>query len=293
MRQRRCGYILLILALAMVLTACAAEKLEPPEPVVLTVDDVEKIEIRSDCGCQVDIQQMLSKDLKWDLRKKGPQVLIIHTHATESYTMTGGAEYQESDQFRTLDDAHNMISIGDKVAEILMERGIEVIHDTNFYDYPSYDDAYSLAREAVADHLRENPTIQLVLDLHRDAVLDYDGSQWAPVTEIEGQTSAQLMMVVGTGCAEYNQPHWQENMALAVKLHAQLETLYPGCCREIGLRSSRFNQDLSTGFVLVEVGTAGNTHEEAMKAAEALAEGIMAISEGTQWQKNEDFQGDS
>ena len=220
-------------------------------------------------------------------------MLIIHTHATESYAMENEAEYEETEEFRTLDEAYNMISIGNRVAEILEERGLEVIHDTNFYDYPSYDDSYDLARDAVAEYLKEHPTIQLVLDLHRDAALDYDGSQWAPVTEISGETAAKLMLVIGTGCAEDNQPNWQENMALAVKLHAVLETMYPGSCREIGLRSSRFNQDLSVGSVLVEVGTAGNTHEEAMNAAEALAEGIMAISEGTQWQENEKIQGDS
>ena len=76
-------------------------------------------------------------------------------------------------------------------------------------------------------------------------------------------------------------PKWQENMSLAVKLHAQLEKTCPGICRPISLRSQRFNQDLSTGALSIEVGAAGNTRQEALGGAEILAQAIIALSRGT------------
>ena len=96
-----------------------------------------------------------------------------------------------------------------------------------------------------------------------------------------GQASAQLMMVVGTDANGLDHPNWHENMALAVKLHAQLEKNTPGICRPISFRSQRFNQDLSTGALIVEVGAAGNTHGEAMEAVRLLAQAVIELSQGT------------
>lgn len=250
------------------------------EPVCFTAEDAALVTVWSHCGCQADVEQALLKTLDWDLRQSGPQVLILHTHTTESYTQIDGENYSETESFRTLDEDYNMISIGNRVEEILTENGIEVIHDTQLYDYPSYDGAYDAAREAVEQYLKNNPTIQLVLDIHRDAVENEDGSQWAPTATVDGKTSAQLLFEIGTGCELDNNPTWRENFAVAAKLQAQLEKTWPGLCRDIDLRSSRYNQDLLQGFLLVEAGTAGNTHQEALTAAEALAKGILAISQG-------------
>ena len=89
------------------------------------------------------------------------------------------------------------------------------------------------------------------------------------------------MLVVGSDAGGLSHPHWQENMALAVKLHAQLEKNCPGICRPISFRSQCFNQDLSPGALLVEVGAAGNTRAEALLATEQLAQGILALAHGT------------
>lgn len=250
------------------------------EPIVFTQEDASKIQVRSECGCEVDTTELLLQELNWDLREDGPQVLILHTHATESYTQQTGEAYTQSDPYRTLEEEYNMLSVGARIAQILEGEGINVIHDTTLYDYPDYGSAYENARMAVEAYLEEYPTIQLVLDIHRDAVENYDGTQWAPTAVVDGETSAKLMLVIGTGCGKDADAIWQENMALAVKLHAQLETMYPGICREISLRSSKYNQDLSAGFLLAEVGTCGNTHTEAMLAAEALAQAILALSQG-------------
>ena len=146
-----------------------------------------------------------------------------------------------------------MLCIGDAVANILRSHGIGVLHDRQVNDYPSYNGSYTRARETMAEYLNQYPSIQLVLDLHRDAS-DNGGNQLKTLAQVDGEPSAQLMLVVGT-----NYDAWQENLALAAKLHAQLERENPGIMRPISFRSQRFNQDLSPGALLIEVGAAGNT----------------------------------
>lgn len=272
--------LVLIPVLYLMYLRTGGASLAPREPVIFTQEDAAAVSVLSRCGCQADTEQALLKPLDWDLRQSGPQVLILHTHATECYTKAGNEDYAESDSFRTLDENYNMLSIGSRVAEILEDHGIAVLHDTEVYDYPSYDDAYDNARAAVEQHLKDYPSIQLILDIHRDAFEDGSGNQMGTYAVVDGETSAQLLFEIGTGCELNNNPTWQENFAVAVKLQAQLEKTWPGLCRDIDLRSSRFNQDLSEGFLLVEVGAAGNTRQEALTAAEALAYGILAISQG-------------
>ena len=129
--------------------------------------------------------------------------------------------------------------------------------------------------------MQEYPSLVMVLDIHRDSVENSDGNQVRYTVETDKGTSAKLMMVVGTDANGLKHPNWPENMALAVKLHARLEKVNPGICRPISFRSQRFNQDLSAGAMLIEVGSAGNTHEEALLAAKILGQAILDISQGT------------
>lgn len=227
---------------------------------------------------EVDTLSLLQQPLTWQLKGEAPTVLILHTHGTESYEADG--TYQETSPYRTLDMEHNMVSVGDRVAEILEAGGIRVIHDRNLHDYPAYNDAYANARLSVSQVLEENPSICLVLDLHRDAAEDENGNQKRSAVTVEGEACARLMMVMGSDKGNLSFPHWEQNLALAVKLQACLEQKYEGLCKPIQLVTSRYNQDLSTGALLVEVGTAGNTHREALAAAEHLAEGILALANG-------------
>ena len=129
--------------------------------------------------------------------------------------------------------------------------------------------------------LEQYPSISLVIDLHRDAAGDAAAGQLETRVTIDGKSSAQLMIVVGSNAGGRQHPNWKENFALAAKLHAQLEKRFPGICRPISFRTERFNQDLSSGSLLIEVGAAGDTLEEALVAAEFLAEGISDLSFGT------------
>ena len=252
---------------------------EPVEEIAAPVfGSHEEDFVRVNASWEVDTLSLLRQPLNWQLKGELPTVLILHTHGTESYEADGS--YEETSPYRTLDTDHNMVSVGDRVADLLEAGGIRVIHDRSLHDYPAYNDAYANSRQAASKILEENPSICLVLDLHRDAAEDENGNQKRSAVTVEGESCARLMMVMGSDKGNLSFPQWEQNLALAVKLQACLEQKYEGLCKPIQLVTSRYNQDLSTGALLIEVGTAGNTHREALTAAEYLAEGILALSGG-------------
>ena len=245
-----------------------------------TAADAEVVDIKYNCSLRPDIQTLMTQPLSWDLTEEEPTVLILHTHATESYTKSAGESYQESSAFRTLDERYNMVSIGDRVAQLLEEGGIRVIHDRTLHDYPSYSGSYNHARKSAQQYLEEYPSIQLILDIHRDASGD-NYNQMRTSAQVNGTPSAQLMLVVGTSASGLKHPDWEQNLALALKLHTQWERIAPGITRYVNLRAQRFNQDLTPGTLIVEVGAAGNSHAEALTAAEVLAQGVLALAKGS------------
>ena len=253
---------------------------EPVRP-AFAPEDADTVALANASNQLPDLGDLIAQPLECSLAGPEPTVLILHTHTTESYTRQDGEDYDESSAYRTLECSYNMLSIGDRVAELLEEAGISVIHDRELHDYPSYTGAYNHARKAAQAALEDYPTIQLVLDLHRDASEGKTG-QLRTVAQIDGKSSAQLMFVVGCGNAGLKHPNWEENLSLALKLQVLLEQEYPGICRPISLRNQRFNQDLSTGALLIEVGAAGNTHEEALQAAQALAEVVILLKNGAE-----------
>lgn len=251
---------------------------QTPAPVVFTPEDGALVTCNSYSGNTVDVAAMLAKPLQWDLSGDSPKILVLHTHATESYTKT--EEYTESSEYRTLNEEYNMISVGAYLTQLLQAEGMQVLHDRQLHDYPSYNGSYEASRQTAQAYLQENPSVELILDLHRDAMVDSLGNQIGYTVATETGDAAKVMLVVGV----WNE-NWQENMALAVKLHARLEQLCPGICRPISLRGSRFNQDLSDGALLIEVGAAGNTRQEALRSAEILAQAIVSLSAGAVYEE--------
>lgn len=251
---------------------------------VFAAQDAETIKFKNNSGRRFDAGKLVAQPLQWDLTAGEPAVLILHTHTTESYTRVAGEDYQESSAFRTLEEDYNMLSVGEHLAELLEAGGITVLHDRKLHDYPSYNGSYSNARKELTRNLKECPSISLVLDLHRDASADLNNQMRTRAT-VAGKASAQIMFVVGTGSAALQNPNWTENLALALKLQVQMERLAPGICRNVNLRSQRFNQDLHAGTLLVEVGAAGNTREEALTAVEVLAQAILDLAKGTETER--------
>lgn len=205
---------------------------------------------------------------------EGPQVLIVHTHGSEAYTLPKGQSYLSTGNYRTSDTSCSVVRIGDEIAAVLSSYGISVLHDRTLYDDPLYSDAYSRSAAGTQGYLEKYPSLYYVLDIHRDAVEDSQHNQYKLVAE-EDNTVAQMSFVIGT-----NYDHWQENLSLAVAVSEAVQADYPTAMRPIILRSSRYNQHLSPGALLLEVGAAGNSLDEAIHSgrifAAALAEVILS-----------------
>lgn len=244
-----------------------------------TAAQAESIALTNTSSKDPDLTALLISPLEWSLTGEEPTVLIVHTHTTESYD-PAGADYVQTAAYRTLDEEYNMLAMGDEVARLLEEGGIRVIHDRAFHDYPSYNSAYADARKSIQTILAENPGIQLVLDLHRDAN-EESGRQLSTSAQVNGQESAQLMTVLGVGRSGLENDRWESNLAFALKLQCILEADHPGICRPISLRPQRYNQDLAPVCALIEIGSAGDTQEKARLAAQSLAEAIIQLKEGT------------
>ena len=248
----------------------------PEEVPGFDAGDLELVKLRDDPGLGPDLQQLLAEPLGLHLADGEPRVLILHTHTTESFTQTAD-RYEESSPYRTLDPGHNMIALGDIVADILTQAGIGVIHDREFHDYPSYNGSYNHAAASTRAYLEAHPTIELILDLHRDAA-DTPTGQMVTACSVGGEKAAQLMFVLGTD-KRLNHPDWEKNLSLALKLQVLLEKENPGICRDLTLSQNRYNQHLGNTALLIEIGAAGNTLDQAKLAARELGEAIALLAQ--------------
>ena len=213
-----------------------------------------------------------------ELTDEGPQILILHTHGSEAYTPTAGTDVVWSGNLRTTDSRYNVVQVGDEMADVFSEAGISVLHDRTLYDYPSYNEAYDRSLAAIESYLAQYPSLRFILDVHRDAIEDGQGNQYKVVSTIDGVgTAAQLTLVVGSDGSGLPHPNWMENLKLAVALQEDLLTSYPTLMRPILLRNSRYNQHATTGSLLVEVGAAGNSPEEAALAGRLFAERMVEV----------------
>lgn len=211
------------------------------------------------------------------LGEGSPQILIIHTHGSESYTPAEEEGIVWSGDHRTTDSRYNVVAVGDAMAEVFSAAGISVLHDRTLYDYPSYNDAYDRSLKAIEEYLAEYPSIRFVVDVHRDAIEDGEGNQYKVVCETSEGTSAQMTLVVGSDGGGLQHPGWRENLKLAVAIQNELLEENGQLMRPILLRNSRYNQHASSGSLLVEVGAAGNSPQEAETAARLFAQGMVEV----------------
>ncbi len=235
----------------------------PPESYSLSPDPA-LVEIDNRCGAVFHQQELFERSQSFTLTRE-PCVLIVHTHGSEAY--------RDSEGYRSTDPEKNMVSIGKALAQSLNNMGISTIHDTTLHDETlGYDYAYSQAAKAIAEKLEQYPSIQMVIDLHRDAVEDSSGNQKSLTVEFRGQSYAQLLLVMGTDLSGQAHPQWQENLSFAMKLQALLRAEEPELVRQTSLRSSRYNEHLTPLSILLEVGSAGNSREEALRSATYFAQ---------------------
>jgi stage II sporulation protein P len=213
-----------------------------------------------------------------ELTAEEPQILILHTHGSEAYTPAEADDIVWSGEYRTTDSRYNVVKVGDEMAEVFGEAGISVLHDRTLYDYPSYTGAYDRSLSAIQSYLAQYPSIRFVLDVHRDAVADAEGRQYKVVSSAdEGETAAQLTLVVGSNGSGLTHDNWMENLRLAVAIQNEALGEYPTLMRPILLRNSRYNQHATTGSLLIEAGAAGNSPEEAALAGRLFAETMVEV----------------
>lgn len=228
--------------------------------------------INNGSSCALEAEQ-LAGEPQAKCGQEGAQVLIIHTHGSEAYTMPAGQEYTASDYCRTTEKEKNMVRVGDEIARVLTEAGLTVLHDRELYDYPNYSGAYNRSLEAIERYREQYPSLVYILDVHRDAVSDSAGNEYKLLCA-EEPGAAQLEFVIGSSGGGLEHPNWRENLKLACAVQETIYARYPTLMRPITVRNSRYNQQVTTGSLLVEVGTAGNSLEEALAAARLFATGF-------------------
>ena len=232
----------------------------------------EGIYVRNHTRYEIDIETLLREPLHFADPNSPPAVLILHTHGTESFEPDGEDWYENTDNYRTNDPNLNITRIGREVTAIFRARGIPVIHNQYLHDYPSFRGSYGRSLETARRYLEQHPEIQVIIDLHRDAIMDANGRYIRTMANIHGIEAGQVMLVVGTDHAGLEHPHWRDNFRFALHLQRAMIDRYPTLARPISLREERFNAHLAPGAILVEIGTCANTLQEALAASRLFAE---------------------
>ena len=230
-----------------------------------------------------DIAAEAAQPLPFAIEKDSaaPQVLIMHTHATESYQTWPDPVFDPGYTARSKSTALNMCAVGEKMAQVLNAAGIRTLHDETLYDAPGYTDSYKRSRAGVQAYLERYPSIKVVLDVHRDAIEDSDGTRVKPVCEIDGESTAQVMVIAGCGNgSSIVLPNWRLNLRFAAEWEAAMESAYPGLTRPVLCGYRFYNQDLTTGSLLIEIGGHANTLDEALRAGEYAAKALAGVLGG-------------
>ena len=207
------------------------------------------------------------------LDSNGPQVLIMHTHATESFEPFDTEIYDTRHTWRSTDNTENIVAAGEVLAEQIRSYGIEVLHDDTQHDYPSYNGSYERSAVTVKEYLEKYPSIKVVLDIHRDAI-QRDTTLVKPIISVDGKKAAQLMIIAGCDDGTMNMPDWNKNFRFAAGMQDAIQRHCPNLCRPVFFCHRKYNQDLTTGSLLIEVGSHGNTLEEVMYTAELAGDAI-------------------
>ncbi len=231
--------------------------------------------IKNETEYEINPQELLNQQRTYNTSGSEPRVLIVHTHACETYSSPDGTGLGSVGTYRSRDNNINMIKIGEVIEKAFKNSGISVIHDKTLCDYPAYNSSYVKSLGVIDWYLERYPTIEFVFDIHRDAIAADDGTAKKLIADIDGKAAAQAMIVCGTDALGLTHPYWKDNLILALKIQKNTEDIAPGLMRPVNLRRERFNMHKTKGSLLFEVGTHGNTLEEAKLCAEYLSQGII------------------
>lgn len=218
----------------------------------------------------------------------GPQILIMHTHTTESYEPYERNFFDASFTSRTTDESMSVVAVGNEITRQLENAGYEVIHDKTLHDHPSYNGSYDRSRETVKGMLEEYPSIKVVLDIHRDAMIKENGERIAPTAQINGRNAAQIMIISGCDDGTMNYPDYLQNLRFTSLLQQRLETDWEGLTRPVLFDYRKYNQDLTAGSILVEVGSHANSIEQAIYSGELVGKSLVNLFDGLEGESEGD-----
>lgn len=251
----------------------------PVIPMDLSCPSLGKEYIHNETPYTPDVSALLEKKFSCPSDSEKPLVLILHTHTSEAY-LPADTKYVEGilgDVTYSREERRNILSVGKVLCDTLNEKGITAIHCTVMHDDPTLSGSYSRSEETVKKYLEMYPSIEYVIDLHRDAVTTSDGEFVRAVTEYEGEDTAQVMAVIGTDCNGTQHDGWEDNLALALQLREALNADGAALCRPVSLRNASYNQELAKHALLLEIGTGANSVEEAERAAVLVGEALAKV----------------
>lgn len=246
-------------------------------------ESIGGILVKNKSGVTVNVTEALAADLPFTVEfgTSEPQVLIYHTHTTEGYMPYDAGYYNAGDVPRNDTYQNTVTAAGDALEAALTAAGIAVIHDTTLHDYPQYRGAYERSEVTVSKLLEQYPSIKVTIDLHRDGLMANERDMLKPTAMVDGKKAAQLMVVCGVlSTAALPHENWKQNLSFAAKLQEALTVRHDRLARPLSLTAARYNQYLTSGSLLVEVGSEGNTLEEAVYAARLLGQTLAALWKG-------------
>lgn len=231
------------------------------------------------------IKNITGKDINFDYylsqkpiikikNRKKPLVLIYHTHTTERYI---DDDVKIKDYYpRSHDNSKNVIAVGEEIVQTLKQNGINAIHDSTVHDYPEFTGSYSRSAKTVRDLIKQYPEIQIEIDIHRDSINEEKRGRIKPTFKTkDGKKASQIMFVSGCGInKKLGFPNWEKNLTLALNIQKICEKYFPGFTREMYVKNVRYNQNINTGSLLIEVGSEVNTVEESKRSGRMLGKAI-------------------
>ncbi len=239
----------------------------------------DAVSVKNNSGMDYDFRALLEAGLPFEnAATEEPQVLIVHTHTTECYMSYYAGYYNADDATRTTDTTQNVAAVGDAIAEELRAKGVGVLHDVTLHDSPQYSGAYSRSEDTIKAYLEKYPSIRVVLDIHRDAMMYDDLTKVKPTATVDGQKAAQVMLVVGgTSTDDLPNAYCEDNLRFGLQLQHALATAYPDLARPLYVVDARYNQGLLSGSLLIEVGTDANTLSEALYSGRLVGRQLAAV----------------
>lgn len=222
-----------------------------------------KISVANTTDKEIDIEKLMENYTLISDRKRF-KILIIHSHGTEGYADSSGD--------RTEDKNKNVVAVGTHLEKELEKYGFDVLHDIKMHDKDDYNKSYTNSLGTTKWYLENYDDIGIIIDLHRDAIENEKGEKIKLTYDTGAEKAAQLMMVVGSNGGGLTHNNYLENLKFAISIQQTGQDMFEGLLRPVNFRDERFNQHLHSNYIILEVGTHGNTLKEAKMSVELFAQ---------------------